>query len=79
MLKPLFNNVLLEKKQKPTVSGLIADTAETSKLVVVAVGKDVEELKKGDTVIIGNPAAYTKVIDGKTYVIIEDRNLIAIE
>ena len=80
-IQPLADRIVAEplEASSKTASGLYlpADAKEELKLAkVVAVGKDVKEVKTGDTVIHD---AYTKYkVDNKEYVIVKEEDVQAI-
>ncbi|MBR5736486.1 MAG: co-chaperone GroES [Bacteroidales bacterium] len=86
-IKPLADRVLVEAKEAmtKTASGLyIPDTAKEKPQegVVVAVGNgtkdDPMELKVGDTVLYGKYAGSEVSVDGKTYLIMRQSDVVAI-
>lgn len=70
-----------EEAQTKTASGLYlpGGAAEKPKVArVVAVGKDVEEVKVGDRILYKNEYESTNVkVDGDEYIIIYKKNIVA--
>lgn len=69
-ITPLFNRVLMEREKLEKVGGIIIPDDikkkhATLKCKVVAVGEDVEAVKPGDVVLIGQYAGAWINIDGK--------------
>ncbi len=82
-LKPLGHKVVVERTQAvdKTAGGIvIPDTAKEKpeQGKVVAVGKDVEEIKMGDVIIFGNFAATEVKVDGKEYLIVREKEVLAV-
>ncbi len=73
--------VVTETTSKKTTSGLYLPESATEKSTsakVVAVGKDVKEVKVGDKVIYKNDYESTKVkVDGDEYIVVYVKNIIA--
>lgn len=87
MLKPTFNNVLLQKRELKRKSGIVVagkenevDTNYTA-LVVIDVGPEVhKQIKKGKSVIINSvEGGFEQKIDDITYYLLPDVNIIAIK
>ena len=81
MIKPLWNNVLIEVKEMKTKSGLILSTQDKKmeKGTVIAVGQWVKSVKKGDVVFFKSFDANVYEIDGKEFTMVKDENLDAKE
>ena len=86
MLKPLHNNVVLEKREpaNKTKSGIILasddkDTPKTAKVVAVGPGKDDKPMSvsEGDVVVYRSYATTDIEMDGTKYLIIEDTDILA--
>ena len=82
-LKPLGHKVVVERTQavEKTAGGIvIPDTAKEKpeQGKVVAVGKDVEEIKVGDVIVFGNFAATEVKVDGKEYLIVREKEVFAV-
>ncbi|MFW6298099.1 MAG: co-chaperone GroES [Bacillota bacterium] len=86
MLKPLHNNVVLEKKapESKTKSGIILtsddqEKPKTAKVVAVGPGKDDKpmSLSEGDIVVYRSYATTDVELDGNEYLIIEESDILA--
>lgn len=85
MIKPVFNNVLLEKviEERKTASGIfletVADTSLTFKCTIVAKGPDaLLTLGVGDVVLLSRYQRGTDVVhENKTYIIAPDKDILA--
>ena len=86
-IKPLADRILVEAKEAETktASGLyIPDTAkekpQQGKVIAVGSGKKDEpmELKEGDTILYGKYAGQEVNVDGKTYLIMRQSDVVAI-
>jgi len=82
-LKPLGHKVVVERTQAvdKTAGGIvIPDTAKEKpeQGKVVAVGKDVEEIKVGDVIVFGNFAATEVKADGKEYLVVREKEVLAV-
>lgn len=92
MIKPLGDRVVLETlaKEEVTKSGIVLpDTAkekpQEGKIVAVGTGKVLDngqrtpmEVKEGDKVIFSKYAGTEVKIDGKEYLIVNERDILAI-
>jgi len=92
MIKPLGDRVVLETlaKEEVTKSGIVLpDTAkekpQEGKVVAVGAGKVLEngqriavEVKEGDKVIFSKYAGTEVKIDGKEYLIVNERDILAV-
>jgi chaperonin GroES len=83
MLKPLADRVVIEQmdQEAKTASGIVLP--ETSKEkpeegTVVAVGKDVKEVKKGDKVVFSKYGPTEVKIDNNEYLILKEEEILAI-
>lgn len=82
MFRPLFNNVLIEplEGEQKTESGIfIPDTAKEKpqKGKVIAVGKT-KSVAVGDVVIYKKWGGTEIKLDGKDYLVVEDKDIIGI-
>lgn len=82
-LKPLGFKIVVERTQpvEKTAGGIvIPDTAKEKpeQGKVVAVGKDVEEVKIGDVIVFGKFAATEIKVDGKEYLIVRQKEVLAV-
>ena len=92
MIKPLGDRVVLEPlaKEEVTKSGIVLpDTAkekpQEGKIVAVGTGKMLEngskvplEVKEGDKVIFSKYAGTEIKLDGKEYLIVNERDILAV-
>ena len=92
MLKPLADRVIIEvmEKEEVTKSGIVLpDTAKEKpfqgKIIAVGSGKVLEngqkvpmEVKVGDTVIFAKYAGTEVKMDGKEYLVLSERDILAI-
>ncbi len=81
--KPLGERVLVERVEETntTASGIIIpDNAKEkpSQGKVLAVGKDVEDVKEGDTVVFGKYSGNELTLDGKEYLVLEVSDILGI-
>ena len=82
-IKPLKNKVLLkpeEVKEQKIGNLYIPDTAQEKKTIgkVIAVGPEVEDIKKDDEVLYSKYAGTEIELDGEKYIILEQEDIIAI-
>jgi chaperonin GroES len=82
-IHPLADRIVAEPQEasEKTSSGLYlpSDAQEKPQLAkVIAVGKDVKEVKKGDTVLHGKYSSNETKLDGKDYVILKEEDVLAI-
>ncbi len=86
MLKPLHDNVVLQKKapESKTKSGIILtsddqDTPKTAKVVAVGPGKDDKSMsvKEGDVVVYRSFGTTEVELEGNEYLIIEESDILA--
>jgi len=82
-LKPLGHKIVVERTQavEKTAGGIvIPDTAKEKpeQGKVIAVGQDVEEIKVGDVIVFGNFAATEVKVDGKEYLIVCEKEVLAV-
>ncbi len=82
-LKPLGYKIIVERQaaSEKTAGGIvIPDNAKEKpeQGKVIAVGKDVEEVKVGDTIILGKFAATEVKINGNEYLIVREKEVLAI-
>lgn len=93
MLKPLADHVVVEivTKEEKTASGIfLPDTAskekpQTGKVIAVGIGKVTEngtrvapEVKAGDEVVFAKYSGTEVKLDGKEYLILNERDLLAV-
>lgn len=84
MVKPTANNIFAEPiaKERQRASGLLVskDSAESVTMAkALAVGSKVIDVKKGD-VFIYKPYATTEIkLDGKTYVLINEDDILGVK
>jgi len=83
MLKPLGDRLLVEYSaaEEKTAGGIyIPDSAKEKPQegVVLAVGKDVEEVKAGDRVIFGKYSPDKVTMDGVEYAVIKEDDVMGI-
>ncbi len=81
-LKPLADRIVAvrEEAETKTASGLYIPDAAKEKSVmakVVAVGKDVKEVKVGDRVVYKEYSVTELKTDGKEYLIIKEEDVLA--
>ena len=82
-LSPLGERVVATREETAakTAAGLyLPDTAKEKSQVakVVAVGKDVSEVKVGDRIIIGGYSTTEAKIDGVEYMIVKEEDILAV-
>ena len=82
-IRPLINRVVVEplKAAEKTTSGLyIPDAAQTvpQEAMVIAVGPDVSDLKVGDRVIYSQYGGTKLDYDGKSYIVLDDKDIICV-
>jgi co-chaperonin GroES (HSP10) len=83
IVKPLKDKVLIAegKKDTTTDSGIILDgrgLGNTTPGIVVAVGRDVQEVKEGDTVYLDWSKSSPVNVDGAQRVMISEKEIIAV-
>lgn len=81
-IKPLADYVVVQQEQaeSKTASGLYLPTAAQEKpkvAVVVAVGKEVKEVKVGDRVVFGGYSNTEVKHEGQDYILIKEENIFA--
>jgi len=81
--QPLGKRVLIERveESKTTASGIIIpDNAKEKPLngKVIAVSKEVEGISINDTVVFGKYAGSELTLDGKEYLVMEDKDILGI-
>jgi chaperonin GroES len=82
-LQPLADRIVMEQldAEEKTASGIVLpDSAkEKPKMAkVLAVGKDVKEVKAGDTVLYKSYGPDDVKVDGKDYLIAKEEDLLAV-
>ena len=84
MTKPTSNNILIEPigESEKTKSGIIipktVDKEKPERGKVLEIGKDVEEIKKGDMVIFVKYSSSEIKINGREYLIAKEEDILAI-
>lgn len=81
-IKPLADYVVVQQEaaETKTASGLYLPTAAQEKpkvATVLAVGKDVKEVKVGDRVVYGGYSNTEIKQDGQEYILIKEENIYA--
>lgn len=82
-IHPLADRIVAEPVEAgdKTASGIYlpTDAKEKSQLAkVISAGKDVKEVKKGDTILYKEFSSDTPKIDGKEYVVIKEEDVLAV-
>lgn len=83
MIKPLLNRVVLKEVENKTetASGILLPKAKLEKqniALIEAIGSEVvDELNVGDSVIFDRYKGTTIKIDEESYIIIEDKHILA--
>lgn len=82
-LRPLADRVVITKleEEKKTSGGIIIpDTATEKPLngVVISVGTKVSELKEGDKVVFGKYAGTEVKVEGTTYLVMKEEEVLAV-
>lgn len=82
-LRPLADRVVITKleEEKKTSGGIIIpDTATEKPLngVVISVGTKVSELKEGDKVVFGKYAGTEVKVEGTTYLVLKEEEVLAV-
>ncbi len=82
-IRPLSDNVVIKmtEAEETTVSGIILTGAAKEKpqvAEVVAVGPKAEEVKVGDKVLTNSYSGKEVKLDGETYTILEEEDILAI-
>lgn len=77
MIKAIYNNVVLQKKDSSTINGIYIPTSTTNTYQVISVGETVKTIKVGNFVILkDNPQLYKE--NNNEYYIIDASNILAI-
>ncbi len=84
MLKPLNKNIIvtIQRKERKTASGIYLsensgnDMTDTG--IIVAVGRDISSLSKGDTVIFPKGIGVEINHEGNEYLILGENNILAV-
>lgn len=81
--QPLGKRVLIERVEEATTTAsgiIIPDNAKEKPLngKVIAVSKEVEEIAVNDTVVFGKYAGSELTLDGKEYLVMEDKDILGI-
>lgn len=78
-MKPLRNYVLLSVKEKDSKLAVLENDVANKSIIVERVGKDVKEIKKGDSVILsGTEILGVNDEDGNKFMLVEDKDICAI-
>ena len=83
-LKPLGTRVIVERlEEEEKIGGIILpDSAkkkqETAKVIAVGSGKDMPDIKEGDTVLMDKYAGQDVTVDGKEFTILRADDVIAV-
>lgn len=82
-MKPLADRVVIKRieAEEKTASGIVLpDTAKEKpeEGEVIACGKDVKEVKKGDKVIFGKYSTSEVKKDGEEYLIVKEEDILAV-
>ena len=83
MLKPLADKLIVKRleAEEKTASGIVLPDSAKEKPEqgeVIAVGKDVKEVKKGEKVIFGKYSPTEVKVDGVEYLVIKEEDVLAI-
>lgn len=83
MLKPLADRVIIKRleTEEKTASGIVLPDSAKEKPEqgeVLATGKDVKEIKKGDKVIFSKYSPSEVKVDGTEYLIVKEEEILAI-
>ncbi|MDD3679178.1 MAG: co-chaperone GroES [Patescibacteria group bacterium] len=83
MLKPLADKLIVKRleAEEKTASGIVLPDSAKEKPEqgeVIAVGKDVKEVKKGEKVIFGKYSPTEVKVDGAEYLVIKEEDVLAI-
>ena len=81
--KPLGDRLLVERVEEATTTAsgiIIPDNAKDkpSQGRVIAIGKDVENINVGDTIVFGKYAGNEITLDSKVYLIMEESDALGI-
>jgi chaperonin GroES len=81
--QPLGKRVLIERVEEATTTAsgiIIPDNAKEKPLngKVIAVSKEVEEIAVNDTVVFGKYAGSELTLDGKEYLVMEDKDILGV-
>lgn len=81
--QPLGKRVLIERVEEATTTAsgiIIPDNAKEKPLngKVIAVSKEVEEITVNDTVVFGKYAGSELTLDGKEYLVMEDKDILGV-
>ncbi len=82
-IQPLGDRVVLQQlaAEETTKSGIILPDSAKEKPAegkVVAVGKDVAEVQKGDTVLYGQYGPTEVKVDGEEYMVVKEEDILAV-
>ncbi len=83
MLKPLADNLIIKRleAEEKTASGIVLPDSAKEKPEqgeVVAVGKDVKEVKKGDRVIFGKYSPNEVKMGEEDYLVVKEEDVLAV-
>ncbi len=81
--QPLGKRVLIERVEEATTTAsgiIIPDNAKEKPLngKVIAVSKEVKEISVNDTVVFGKYAGSELTLDGKEYLVMEDKDILGV-
>lgn len=82
-IQPLGDRVVLQQvaAEETTKSGIILPESAKEKPAegkVMAIGKDVSEVQKGDTVLYGQYGPTEIKIDGEEYMVVKEEDILAV-
>lgn len=83
MLKPLADKLIVKRleAEEKTASGIVLPDSAKEKPEqgeVIAVGKDVKEVKKGEKIIFGKYSPTEVKISGEEHLVIKEEDVLAI-
>lgn len=78
MIKPLDKYVLVKPKEMKTIGGIYLPQMDTDYFMVIGVGKNVVELKVGNTVIINQASSKQIKYQNENYYLVKEENILAI-
>lgn len=78
MIKPLDKNVLVRVQETKTIQGIYIPQSNKNRYEVVSVGKNVDEVKVGNTVIVNKSNMCEVSDDNQTYFLVNEKDIIGI-
>lgn len=83
-MRVIFNNILIEraKEDEVTKGGIFIPEVgkeRPAEGIVLEIGKDVEEVKKGDSIYFGKFTGVEIEVDGKTLLVIKEKDVFGIK